>query len=280
MLDLSRILKDKEHAIENPGDNETVCFMLQNSIAGGNASAAFVGKGIDYDGHLAWATLVIGCDGRGQRVPEAQRIREELDGLRLDTRSNGQMHDNKFKECVRRLQELKEVNSESAHIEKYLVHVTHPEYELLKETLKSTDNNSLENCYRKVSRKATEVSNSQLGKRDISKTPRNANVRFENPVELDAPNDVNIMDYVQDDGKINIPRHIFSQLHKSQLTQLSQHDRKRRSNRKHDRKRPKKKRDYQVKHKAMTLFEDFLQSSEDKASSDEDKDDKETPLNF
>ena len=64
--------------------------------------------------------------------------------------------------------------------------------------LKSTDDDSLENYYEKVSRKATEASNDQLGKRDISMTLRNASVGFEIPVESDAPNDINIMDCVQD----------------------------------------------------------------------------------
>ena len=83
--------------MENPGDSEKVFFMLQNSIAGGNASAAFVGKWIEHDVHMAWAMLVPEYDGRGQRVPEEQRIRAELEGLRLDARSNAQMHDNNFK---------------------------------------------------------------------------------------------------------------------------------------------------------------------------------------
>ena len=60
---------------------------------------------------------MIECDERGQREPESQRIRAEIEGLRLDTRSDGQMHNNKFKECVRRLHELNEANSESAHVE-------------------------------------------------------------------------------------------------------------------------------------------------------------------
>ena len=77
--------------------------MLQNSIVGGNESTAFVGKWIEQDGYLSWATLVIEHDGRGQRAPEATRIGAELEGLRLDTRRNGQMHNNEFKECVRRL---------------------------------------------------------------------------------------------------------------------------------------------------------------------------------
>ena len=200
MLGLSKTLKEKEHATQNPGNNETVYFMLQTSIVGGNASATFVGKGIDHDRHLAWATLIIECDGRGQSVPEAHKIRAELDGLRLDTMSNGQTCNNEFKECVSRLQDFKEANSESVCIEKYLAHVTHPDYDQWKEMLKSTDDNSLENCYKKVSRKATEVSNNQLGKREVSTTPRNARVRFEIPVELDVPNTVNIVDYVQDNG--------------------------------------------------------------------------------
>ena len=50
MLGLSKILKDKEHAIKNPGDNETLYFMLKNAIEGGNAHATFAGKGIEHDG--------------------------------------------------------------------------------------------------------------------------------------------------------------------------------------------------------------------------------------
>ena len=78
MLGLSNILIDKEYATNNPGDNEKMCFMLQKSIAGGNESAAFVGKGIGQGGHLAWATLAIENDGRGHRAPEATRIRAEI----------------------------------------------------------------------------------------------------------------------------------------------------------------------------------------------------------
>ena len=117
-LGLSKILKDKERATENPGDDEAACFMLQNYVAGGSAPATLVGKGDDHDGCLAWDALVIECGGRGQRVLEAHRIRAELDGLHLGTRSNGQTRSIKFKECARRLQEIKEANSESARTEK------------------------------------------------------------------------------------------------------------------------------------------------------------------
>ena len=97
MLRLSKILEDKEYAIENPGDNETVHFVIQNAITGGNASATFVGKGIEHDSYLAWANQVIEHYRRGQREPEAQSIRAELEGSRLDKRSNSQMHNNKIK---------------------------------------------------------------------------------------------------------------------------------------------------------------------------------------
>ena len=50
------------------------------AIAEGNASALFARKGVE-GGHLAQSALVIEYDGRGQRVPEAQRIHVQLDSL-------------------------------------------------------------------------------------------------------------------------------------------------------------------------------------------------------
>ena len=154
--------------------------------------------------------------------------------------------------------------------------VKHPDYDQWKETLKSTDNNSLENCCKKVSKNPTEASNDQLGKRDVSIVSRKIIVNFEFPVASDIASNINIMDCVQDDGRINIPRHIFSQLEKSQVAQISSCDSKRKYNRNFDKKHHKKKSYYQVKARAIKLFEDFLETSKDREPGDDDKEAEET----
>ena len=98
------------------------------------------------------------------------------------------------------------------------MHIDCPQHNQLKEMLKSSDDTSLENCYHKVSRKATEMSNNKIGKRDTSITPRKTRVKFELPVESDVTSKINVMDYVQDYSRIDIPKRIFSQLDKSQIT--------------------------------------------------------------
>ena len=162
MLGINKALLDRGYALQHAEMNQTACCMIANAIAGGNASALFSSKGIEGDGYLVWSSLIIEYDGAGQRTPEAQRIRAKLDNLRLDARINSQLYNNKCKECVKRLNDLNEANSDNAYVEKHLSQIDHPEYAHLKETLKSTNNNALDNCYEKISKKSSELLKSSM----------------------------------------------------------------------------------------------------------------------
>lgn len=82
-------------------------------------------------------------DGEGQSIPEVNRDRTELNALRLDTPTNGALHNNSFKERMRRLDELNKFNTESAYIDEYIKNIDYLDYESLKEILKSSKCNSL-----------------------------------------------------------------------------------------------------------------------------------------
>ena len=179
MLGLRKVIINREHALEYPKDYQTVFHMLSNSVAGRCASATFTGISIEDDGYVAWSILAMEYDGEGKRGPEANRIRTELNALRLNARTNGMLCNNSFKECVRRLTELKESCTDSAYIELFIKNIDHPDYESLKEIPKSTKCNSFENCFEKIAQKTSELNTKKIGKTDTSITPRN--VKFTLP---------------------------------------------------------------------------------------------------
>ena len=117
MLGTKKVLLDREHALKHAEMNQMACRIIVNAISGRNASTLFARKRIKVDSCLVCSALIIECDTTGQRLPEVQRIRVELAHLRLNTRTNSQLHSNKFKEHVKRLKCLNESNLDDACIE-------------------------------------------------------------------------------------------------------------------------------------------------------------------
>ena len=277
MVGLLKVIDDGDYAYKHTEENQTAYHMLENAVAAGNASSIFSNKGIENNGYMAWAQLVLEYDGAGQREPEAMRVRAQLDAIRLNTRTTGHLYKNAFRECVNKLAELNEAYSENAYIEKFIRQIEHPDYDGLKEILKSQKYKSLDMCYQMINNKAAELSTEKIIKLDTSITPRNTSVRFNLPEPYEEGNeDVDIKKYTQSNGIIRFPNTIWRTLSPNKKEQILSHNRKIRSKRPrrdddgpddtqiHTRRlasTANKRRKAEVKARALKLFEDFISST-------------------
>ena len=131
--------------------------MLSNSIVGEYASAVFASICIENNGYVAQSTLEIEYDSEEQRIPPAIRIRAKLELLRLDIQINRILCNNSFIKYVKRLKEIDKGYTYSTYISIFTKQINYSDYNNLKEILNLTKHNTLENCYKKISQKASEL---------------------------------------------------------------------------------------------------------------------------
>ena len=209
---MSTILTSTRTADANAEANERIYWKLEGSTANGAAKTMVSQHQESKSGHKAWRDLLITYEGDGVLVESAQKVRNRLDTLRLNTTTTALEYIAEFQECISMLEDMKEGYTISKTREMFLEQITDSDYHEVTHSLRFHDM-TIEDCYKKVRKEQSLLSLRQ--KKNIR--PRKVGIS-ENGTNQST--DMNLTKFKDEKGYMNVPKTEWTQLTDRQRSEV------------------------------------------------------------
>ena len=146
---LIRMITSQQVANVNKEANERVYWLLEGVTANGAAKTTVARYKSTKSGYDAWKNLLITYEGDGVRMESAEKVRNRLDNLRLDTTTSALQYISDFQECISLLDDMSESYTASKTREIFLNQITDMDYQRVTHSLHFHEM-PLDECYKKV----------------------------------------------------------------------------------------------------------------------------------
>lgn len=169
----SEVLKDREHADNNPEDNEIVFSQISSATTDGIAYHLVQKFEDARDGHAAWESLCDWYDGESVQNETAENLRVKLENLVLHPGFSAALYVNKFSAWYRDLEKIPGESYSKSHVVfLFLKNITDPDYATTVEIARGNKTITLDDCITRIRKKERELIQKRVERKRLKSVVR------------------------------------------------------------------------------------------------------------